>query len=1001
EDNKVSETQWQRWTREENVIEKRSNGASITTPVLNDTEDRKSPEEGAPPLHTKITGIPNGLYRVYSNATSRPLAISFDGKNWKQAATYPENDYGFFDIQDGIFELWVDDLYASPKSRGWAYYDYIRLVPVTELPRITSPQAFTLPNGDTQISWITSQPTTLSKVGIRKKGDPQSVTDSGNGTDSGNVTDSGNGAEAIFTEMNAGMRNHRVIIPASELENGAEYQAVIYLPINQRDDATRTVMDFTAGALPVPEKTQKTSVVLTVSEPTEKARSNWPVVSGVPFMKGVLASAENVRLLDENGVPVPAQFETFSRWEDGSVKWLLCTFRATTRSPSEKPVTFRLETSPEFCTKPGVSPVSEAKMREFAESLESCVTFMDGTETRCNPSTFRVVSQGEQSAILESVNDFTPREGEKDFLTGYEITFFGDDFIRVRATLANRELETAMTKVRSAAVSLPGGERSSGVKILQDTVNHAVIETEVSQGEEPKTEIERWDGLINAPDGAFWLRDAWQTWPKGATCAQNRVEFQFLPELPEDYAPKDCEKLDEIMLHYYWLSENGYLFKRGMELRHEFWIMKRDKEGESGENAQKVADAEWFQKPLFACASPDYYCSVSVFPPMNPVRDGKWDVYENAFKKSFRNLETSRQTREEYGWMNFGDWYGERKYNWGNNEYDLSYVCAMAFARSGDTAYLARGTEMARHYTTVDRKAYPWTKNEKEAQYTHCYGHVNHFFTDEDPRVQGLIGSLKYSAFNWESDRSGGHAFQPGNYYIACLTGDRYLWEAAYSSSFMQADWYTPKFNFSIERAAGWVMNNAVYSYRFTNNPFFMNAARIYLETISEKQNTETGCFDLPQDQSECDCPDKKEHRGGKAFAVGVLLHSLIRFSESCPNETDRETAQTILVRAADWLLDYSWNESKMGFRYKTGCPKYADHGWYSVLVTEGIAYAGKTTQNPRYTEFLLRTLPEQLRRVSGAQETACGKGFTQQHRQIPHTLYYLDEYLKENPEKQ
>ena len=139
-----------------------------------------------------------------------------------------------------------------------------------------------------------------------------------------------------------------------------------------------------------------------------------------------------------------------------------------------------------------------------------------------------------------------------------------------------------------------------------------------------------------------------------------------------------------------------------------------------------------------------------------------------------------------------------------------------------------------------------------------------------------------------------------------------------------------------------------------------------------QQQNPQTGCFDLPQDQSECDCPDKKEHRGGKAFAVGILLHSLIRFDEACPaDDPERKQAETVIVRAADWLLDSSWNEEKKGFRYKTGCPKYADSGSYSILTIEGIAYAGELTGNPRYLEFLNRTLPPELCKVSGSGPSA------------------------------
>ena len=942
---------WQIWTKEENVINKRSRGASITTPPLNETEDRTSPEEGAPPLHTKITGIPNGLYQVYVSGSNRPLAYSMDGENWFKFDHFGENSFGIFNIQDGTFEVWVDDRFASPNRPGWAYYDYIRLVPVEKLPEMSHLTAFTLPSGETQISWITDTPSPKGSVII-------------NGTE--------------YEEECDGMRNHRVVIP--NLEKGRKYSAEAFLKINRLGQTISQKIDFEAGFSPSIQKTRKTSLKLTVAETTGLPRVNWPVVSGVPFPKGVLANAENVQLKDENGNSIPAQFETFAVWDDGSVKWLICSFRASTRPKTEKPVTFTLETSPDFHSLPGTSPVSEEEMLKFARSLKSRVKFDDGTETACDPRNFELISQGAQAAVLKSVNDFQPDDAAKDFLTGYEITFFGDDFIRIRSTLANREFEKPMTLVRSAEVSLPGGRDSQKFSVLQDTVDHAEITT---GNNAEKSTVNQWDGLLSAKDGTYWMRDFWQCWPKGMACAEDTITFQILPELPDGYAPENCDTPEGLTLHYYWLKNNCYQFKRGMEIRHDFWVVKPNRE----------VNAQWLQEPIFAVADPEYYCSTGVFPPVNPVREGKWNEYEEAVRKSFDQLEEGRQRRQEYGWMNFGDWFGERKHNWGNSEYDLPYVCALHFARSGNLDYLKRGIEIARHYATIDRKAWPWNPNERERQYTHCYGHVNYFFSDDDPRVQPLVGTMKYSMFRWESDGSGGHTFLPGEYYVACLTGDRYLWDAAFSSAWNQAEKYTPQYKFSIERSAGWSMKNAVYSYRFTNNPFFLNAARIYLETIIEKQNPITGCFDLPQDQSECDCPDKKEHRGGKAFAVGILLHSLIRFAETVPEEEQKQMTRQAIVRCADWLLDYSWNENKMGFRYKTGCPKYLDHGWYTILVTEGIAYAGEVTQNPRYAEFLLRTMPPHLKNTCGT-GTGCGKSFSQMHRQTPHTLYWLQKYL-------
>ena len=92
-------------------------------------KDRATPEEGAPVLHTHITGIPNGSYAVTISGY-RPLAVSRDGgRTWKKVDADPV--VGTFAIQDGTFDLWVDDRYAHSDARivGPSYYDTLTFIP--------------------------------------------------------------------------------------------------------------------------------------------------------------------------------------------------------------------------------------------------------------------------------------------------------------------------------------------------------------------------------------------------------------------------------------------------------------------------------------------------------------------------------------------------------------------------------------------------------------------------------------------------------------------------------------------------------------------------------------------------------------------------------------------------------------------------------------------------------------------------------------------------------
>lgn len=951
----TSPDKWKLWTTEKNAWNARSGGQALRSPDVQ--EDRKSPEEGAPVLHTKITGIPVGIYKVFCGKTVRPLAFSFDkGTTWVKGKNRGEEFFGVFDIQDGTFEVWVDDRFAAekPEQRGGSYYDYIRFVP-GEFPSISRLKDFTLPNGDTQLSWITSIPSLAAvvKFGTSSEADTQEI-----------------------REEEDGLRNHSVVL--SGLQKGQQYKAQVTIPMNWAHTGRTEKILFTAGSEPVPGPTQKSRIRLRVDEPSGVGRKAWPVTSGVPFGKGVLANVRDIRLVDARGDRVPAQFETFCKWTDGSIKWLVCDFLADTQP--EKSSFYYLETEATESRNDCAAPDWE-KYRSILKKISSKIVLADGTELVARAGDFVPENVGAIRVTFNGQGSYHDRTNQARFRWGARVSFFGEDHMQIRWTIGNDQLEEPMTLVRSATVRFdePQGKRpvlSNGKKMQYPfSVVQLDEKKAVCRMNDKTSETGAFDGFVQSESGTWTVANCRETWPKGVFVDTDHIEFSILPELEPNYFPDEAKNSVGYLIKYYWLKDGCYLYKRGMEIRQDFWF-SRLSSGSPDENAR------WSSQGLFAVADPEYYCASGAFPPVFPAQSGVFDIYEKAFETSFAELESGRITRGEFGWMNFGDWFGERTWNWGDNEYDLSYVCALHFIRTGNTAYLKRGTEMAVHYATIDFKAYPWDKKMRELMYRHCAGHVNGFFDETDRRTAPLLKDPEWKA---ESDGGGGHAYQPGNYYIGCLTGDKRLCDVARIASWNQAKRYTPKYNFGIERAAGWALNNAVYSYNFTRNPYFLNAAEIYFAKILEKQNRDTGCFDMRQNQRECDCPDKANHKGGKAFAVGILLHSLIRYNEVQPSKD----IEDVIVRSANWLLDESWNEKAKGFRYKTGCAKYADTGWYTNLVTEGIGFAGQVTGNPRYIQFLKRTLGEEIAKTSGSGRGS-GKKFSQMYRQMPHTFYYM-----------
>ncbi|MBI5817748.1 MAG: silent information regulator protein Sir2 [Verrucomicrobia bacterium] len=126
--NKEGETKWNLWSTDSDAAKKWSGGTVLRAPVAK--QDRATPEDGAPPLHTHITGIPDGRYEV-TIKMGRTLAISRDGKAWEKMT---DGYLGVVEVKDGTFDLWVDDRYAHAVSPGAGYYDCIKFMPIP--PRI-------------------------------------------------------------------------------------------------------------------------------------------------------------------------------------------------------------------------------------------------------------------------------------------------------------------------------------------------------------------------------------------------------------------------------------------------------------------------------------------------------------------------------------------------------------------------------------------------------------------------------------------------------------------------------------------------------------------------------------------------------------------------------------------------------------------------------------------------------------------------------------------------
>lgn len=804
-------------------------------------------------------------------------------------------------------------------------------------------------------------------------------------------------------------RNHRVRLAG--LDPKKPYQARIVTQHAERPIVSPTIR-FQA-APPVAPPTTADTIPLTVAEPTGYARSAWPATIGMPFGRGRLAQVEDLRLFDAQGKPVPLQAELFSRWPDGSVKWSVLSFLADTGS---QPAKYRLQSKPDWPQPPTDSPlltlddtpqawrlvadgnrIEVSKQRSFPlDGLE--VVDGQGPALACgpaDPTSFAVESNGPVRAVVKWSGPLVGPQGPagwsylvrlelwKGKLQGWDISVSSDEGPRRFRTL--RSISLLGPKVTGPVQGSLGDMplqpiTGQGLSLVQDRDDHFTLQTPsgTQQGKQAT-------GLAvvrtTSQSMALYVPHFWEAYPNGLAIGPEGLRVQLLPPLPPD-AYRDPESRKLFCKLFAWCQDGRYRVSGGQLIRRQVWI-KHD----PGEQTQQFA--AWMAQPLLPQAEPAYLCATGVLGrPIFAQTRGKWEQYERFFESGFQKSLADRRQQRTYGWMHFGDWFGERVINYGNSEYDMAWALAVQWMRSGDRRYFLRGLEMARHVSSVDTLHGPGAANLNGLVYEHSFNHVGTPLKPDELRalnpgdklLEDYLELYGGSMLHGAIDRQG-HIFEEGNWMYAALTGDRFLRDVAERVCTNQAEKLTPRFDFSIERTAAWPLTNAVTAYRFTSNPYYLNAARLIMERVAERQDPATGGWPHWPPLNETD--DVPTY-GGKAFAVGVLSFGILRYLDEEPQE--RPEVRQMIVRGADWLMNESWVPGQ-GFRYITNCAKYRNagrRGATCLLNAEIVAAAYEFTHEPRYAAFW-REMVGQILEGGGSGN---GKSFTQETRQ---TAFALD----------
>ncbi len=822
-------------------------------------------------------------------------------------------------------------------------------------------------------------------------------------------------------EEPAAAANHRVYLPDLKLDTLYHYRITAATPGGQTVRTPDATFRTAPPAWPKGSVARATAP-LSVDNPHDFPLSGWPVTTGLPFPRGCSGNGSNVRLLDASGDAVPCQVRVTCRWPDGSVRWVLLDFQAdlepgagaaytmeygseVRRKPAPEGIDITrgngtitvntgavqvrfdphgsgLMTEIALCDEGGkLTPITRADAPLVVELVGE-----DGkTHTTLSaPDEVLVEEAGPLRATVLLKGQHKNDHGEALF--AYEIRahfYAGKPYFRLFYTWGNDWSESTFYNLDSIVLHIPIAPDAREYVITGDEPRSARLGDgeSLGLGQYFSTSFE-WQengraagegrralGCVDLSDGTLGLavatRDFWQHYPKSVEVAPGEIRIGICPPLRENlYA--DCSDLDEIKLYYY-LKGSKYKLKEGVSKRHE--LLLHPHRGDAAQDSVRLAAV--LNDPPLAFATPDWYCDSEAFGEVLSTTSGSFPTYDRSVLEATRGYLAQREERQEYGMLNFGDWWGERRVNWGNIEYDTQHAFLLHWIRSGERELFFPGEQACRHNMDVDMVRYSSDPSRVGAVYVHCMGHTGDYFTRPYEGSGIPRGGISVS-----------HTWTEGylDYYF--LTGDRRALEAA----MLVADHYNGAYMNDYDfqggiRSAGWHVMLLAAVYGATLDPYYRNAMQIIMERVFERQDPDTGGWERQMVPGHCHCLPR--HRGNAGFMLGVLFSSMRRYHWI----TGDERVPDSLVRGCRYVIDTMWEEEEKRFRY-TSCPNSPPRIEFRLL--EAMVYAALVSGDPEILRIATTTFSAGAGEISSG-----GKGISGSIRFTPHTLYLLEKLGK------
>lgn len=786
--------------------------------------------------------------------------------------------------------------------------------------------------------------------------------------------------------------------------------------ISQAAEQVTTGQSPLAPVLPTGSgQAQAGAIPFTVANQQNAVAVAWPVTWGFPFPRGALWALDQCRLVDATGAVLPSQKRVQVAWDDGSIRWALVDFQVDLPATEQKHLT--LEYGPSVVDKPptrGLQATTTAdgividtgplrlQFTRQAYSFPARVEVRQGDDfvmavggQGAFPALKLVDETGQVFTVTDGLEELHLEEagplratvrivakhraadGRGLFRSILRVSVYANQpYLRVQHTFENDNRDALFTSIRSLTLGANvaqgwqeqawlGDNRlplaGAPAQLLQSHADHFQIHHGHALQDEG-SHAPNWLALQGAAGlVAVTMRDFWENYPKGWQASADGIQIELCPDIGAIGYP---QAILEQVRAYYYLQEGQYKLKRGVARTHDLLFVFAP-DGADFQDAIHL-----FSDPPLVRLDPHLLAQTGVLSALCPTAQPAAASYNTWTAEALALYEQDRVATQAYGLLNFGDWYGERKHNWGNLEYDTPYGFLLEYLRGGSGRYFTLGRQAAWHLADVDTCHYHTDPIKAGRQYLHTLGHVGDYFPDGI-----LAGSIGREHLDWT------HTWVEGLYLYALLTGERRLWEAATRTAEILAGADLNDYDFTNCRDCGWPLRHLIGAYQATGRKLFLNGASIIVERVLARQRPTGGwerlmvpghCFHAPP-----------RHMGNAGFMVGVLLAALKRYHE----ETQDQAVGAAIVAAARYLMRSMWEPELNAFRY-TSCPASRTAAELNAQILEGVGYAWRLSGDTELRNALVAGLAACLTTPHNSTTPPDGKDISSRMRSLPFIMY-------------